>query len=167
MEKNTFENPILGVGTHDVEIFNYKSDINQNTGSRYYKLIFTNEYGYLPEWFYITDNSKPFLKSLFTACGIEEDTLDFSLLVNKSVRIHLIKSVLINKSTGKVTRENKKIAKFEKAPGSDNIENNETDDDFDPSTDYIFGTSIGEVADMMGKSSSEISDGDVWEAMGY
>jgi len=95
---------ILPEGTHRVKISGITIGTHLRTGNKFFKCVFSNKTGYLPQWFYITESSKPFLKHLFTACGIHEEIAEVKALLNKEVIIDVIMKDLVNPQTGEVTK---------------------------------------------------------------
>lgn len=95
---------ILPDGSHTVKITGITIGTHLRTGNKFFKCIFSNKTGFLPQWFYITDTSKPFLKSLFTACGIFDEIAEVKDLLNKELVINVVYKDLINPHTGEATK---------------------------------------------------------------
>jgi len=109
------QSSILSEGIHEVKVSSITIGTNVKTGNRFFKCVFTNHYGFLPQWFYDTQASKPFLKKLFNAAGIYDEIAEVKDLLFKNLNIHVRKSHLINPQTGEVIRETFTCVHFESA----------------------------------------------------
>lgn len=107
------KNTILTKGIHTVKITGITIGTNLKTGNKFFKCVFSNKEGFLPQWFYITDGSKSFLRKLFNACGIYDDIAEVKHLLNKELQIHVIYKDLINPETGEITKEISSCVNFE------------------------------------------------------
>lgn len=104
---------ILPKGTHSVKITGITIGTNLKTGNKFFKCVFSNKEGFLPQWLYITDGSKPFLRKLFNACGIYDEIAEVKDLLNKELKIHVLYKNLINPETGEITKEISSCVNFE------------------------------------------------------
>lgn len=107
------QNIILSKGTHNVKISGITIGTNLKTGNKFFKCVFSNKEGFLPQWFYITDSSKPFLKKLFNACGIFDEVAEVKDLLNKELKIQVVYKNLINPESGEITKEISSCVNFE------------------------------------------------------
>ncbi|MCC6866864.1 MAG: hypothetical protein IT280_11985 [Ignavibacteria bacterium] len=107
------KNTILTEGIHTVKVTGITIGTNLKTGNKFFKCVFSNKEGFLPQWFYITDGSKPFLRKLFNACGIYDDIAEVKDLLNKELKIQVVYKNLINPVTGEITKEISSCVNFE------------------------------------------------------
>lgn len=109
----TLNKTILQEGIHEVTITYVSVGANPKTGNKFFKCIFSNCKGYLPQWFYVTERSKSFIKKLFIASGVLDDIAEVKDLLSKSLLIRVKNSFLINPSTGEITKEISTCIDFE------------------------------------------------------
>jgi len=159
---------IFNEGTHSVLINDI--ELGYHNDRQILKILFVNNYGYIRHKISITDKTDIIFKILFDVVGLKRSN-DFDKLVGRKLNI------LVNLETYIDTNGEKRTAmvvkKFFKKNEDQLVRERKynrksyfEDDSIDSFAD-IFGTSVNDIANSMGKDSSEISRNDIMENCGY
>jgi len=81
---------ILNPGLHIVKITELSEGVSKNKKIPYLKCRFENDYGYIPEIFYINDTGKLYLDKLFSSVNILENEVNSIHLLGKILAIRVV-----------------------------------------------------------------------------